>query len=101
MGKIATDLSDKVIFTSDNPRSENPELIIDEMRSGVSPVHFKKTIAMVDRKEALRLACNMAVAGDIILVAGKGHEKYQEIAGVKFPFDDKQVLVESFKIMES
>jgi UDP-N-acetylmuramoyl-L-alanyl-D-glutamate--2,6-diaminopimelate ligase len=101
MGKIATDLSDKVIFTSDNPRSENPDLIIDEMRAGVSPMNFKKTIAMTDRKEALRLACNMAVAGDIILVAGKGHEKYQEIAGVKFPFDDKQVLVESFKIMES
>lgn len=101
MGKIAADMSDKVIFTSDNPRSENPELIIEEMRAGVSPVHFKKSIAMTDRKEALRLACNMAVPGDIILVAGKGHEKYQEIAGVKLPFDDKQVLVESFKIMES
>ncbi|MFM7823175.1 MAG: glutamate ligase domain-containing protein, partial [Bacteroidota bacterium] len=101
MGKIASDMSDKVIFTSDNPRSENPDLIIDEMRAGVSPVNFKKTIAIPDRKEALRLACSMAEAGDIILVAGKGHEKYQEIAGVKTPFDDKQVLLDSFKLMES
>ena len=101
MGKIATDMSDKVIFTSDNPRSENPDLIIDEMRAGVSPVNFKKTIAVPDRKEALRLACSMAEPGDIILVAGKGHEKYQDIAGVKTPFDDKQVLLDSFKLMES
>ena len=101
MGKIATDMSDKVIFTSDNPRSENPDLIIDEMRAGVSPVNFKKTIAIPDRKEALRLACSMAEPGDIILVAGKGHEKYQDIAGVKTPFDDKQVLLDSFKLMES
>lgn len=101
MGKIATDMSDKVIFTSDNPRSEKPDLIIDEMRAGVSPVNFKKTIAVPDRKEALRLACSMAEPGDIILVAGKGHEKYQEIAGVKTPFDDKQVLLDSFKLMES
>ncbi len=101
MGKIASDMSDKVIFTSDNPRSENPDLIIDEMRTGVSPVNFKKTIAVPDRKEALRLACSMAETGDIILVAGKGHEKYQDIAGVKTPFDDKQVLLDSFKLMES
>lgn len=101
MAKIATEMSDKVIFTSDNPRSENPETIIDEMRTGVSPVNFKKTLAISDRKEALRAACGMAGPGDIILVAGKGHEKYQEIAGVKYPFDDKQVLLDSFKIFES
>lgn len=101
MGKIASDMSDKVIFTSDNPRSENPDVIIDEMRTGVSPVNFKKTIAVPDRKEALRLACSMAEPGDIILVAGKGHEKYQEVSGVKTPFDDKQVLLDSFKLMES
>jgi UDP-N-acetylmuramoyl-L-alanyl-D-glutamate--2,6-diaminopimelate ligase len=71
------------------------------MRAGVSPVNFKKTIAVPDRKEALRLACSMAEPGDIILVAGKGHEKYQDIAGVKTPFDDKQVLLDSFKLMES
>mgnify|MGYP006142061535 CR=1 FL=1 len=101
MGKIASDMSDKVIFTSDNPRSENPDVIIDEMRKGVSPVNFKKTIAVPDRKEALRLACSMAEPGDIILVAGKGHEKYQEVSGIKTPFDDKQVLLDSFKLMES
>lgn len=101
MAKIATEMSDKVIFTSDNPRSENPETIIDEMRTGVSPVNFKKTLAISDRKEALRAACGMAGPGDIILVAGKGHEKYQEIAGVKYPFDDKQVLLDSFRIFES
>ncbi|MFM7078222.1 MAG: glutamate ligase domain-containing protein, partial [Bacteroidota bacterium] len=101
MAKIASEMSDKVIFTSDNPRSENPETIIDEMRTGVSPVNFKKTLAITDRREALRAACSMSSPGDIILVAGKGHEKYQEIAGVKYPFDDRQVLVDSFKIFES
>ncbi|MEY3342440.1 MAG: hypothetical protein RL090_124 [Bacteroidota bacterium] len=101
MAKIASEMSDKVIFTSDNPRSENPETIIEEMRTGVSPVNFKKTLAITDRREALRAACSMSGPGDIILVAGKGHEKYQEIAGVKYPFDDRQVLIDSFKIFES
>ena len=101
MANIASSMSDKAIFTSDNPRSENPDVIIDEMRKGVSPVNFKKTIAVPDRKEALRLACSMAEPGDIILVAGKGHEKYQEVSGIKTPFDDKQVLLDSFTLMES
>ncbi|MFN5325414.1 MAG: UDP-N-acetylmuramoyl-L-alanyl-D-glutamate--2,6-diaminopimelate ligase [Bacteroidota bacterium] len=101
MGRIATELSDKVIFTSDNPRSENPETIIEEIRSGVAPSNFRKAVAVSDRKEALRLACSLASSGDIILVAGKGHEKYQEVNGVKYPFDDRQVLVDSFKIFES
>ncbi len=101
MAKIACEMSDKVIFTSDNPRSEEPESIINEMKAGVSAHHVRKTLAVTDRKEALKAACGMASPGDIILVAGKGHEKYQEIKGVKQPFDDKQVLEDSFKIFES
>jgi UDP-N-acetylmuramoyl-L-alanyl-D-glutamate--2,6-diaminopimelate ligase len=101
MAKIACDLSDKVILTSDNPRTEDPEQIISEMKAGVSAVHFKKSMAVTDRKEAIKVACSMANPGDIILIAGKGHEKYQEINGVKQPFDDKQILVDSFKIFEN
>lgn len=101
MAKIACEMSDKVIFTSDNPRSEEPDTIIDEMKAGVPPHHVRKTLAVTDRKEALKAACGMASPGDIILVAGKGHEKYQEVKGVKHPFDDKQVLEDSFKIFES
>lgn len=96
MAAIACELSDKVILTSDNPRSEDPQEIIDQMRKGVPPNHAKKTMAITDRKEAVLAAVNMARPGDIILIAGKGHEKYQEIKGVKYPFDDKQVLEDSF-----
>ncbi|MEP7263155.1 MAG: UDP-N-acetylmuramoyl-L-alanyl-D-glutamate--2,6-diaminopimelate ligase [Bacteroidota bacterium] len=98
MAAIACELSDKVILTSDNPRSEDPQLIIDQMRSGVPVHHRRKTTAISDRKEAVSAAVNMARPGDIILLAGKGHEKYQEIKGVKYPFDDKQVLEESLMI---
>ncbi len=101
MAKIACEMSDKVILTSDNPRSEDPERIIEEMKAGVAPQHFKKALAVTDRKEALKVACSLAKPGDIILVAGKGHEKFQEIKGVKHPFDDKQVLEDSFKIFEN
>ncbi|MBL0343379.1 MAG: UDP-N-acetylmuramoyl-L-alanyl-D-glutamate--2,6-diaminopimelate ligase [Bacteroidetes bacterium] len=101
MAKIACEMSDKVIFTSDNPRSENPDTIIDEMKAGVPAHHVRKTLSVSDRKEALKAACSMAAPGDIILVAGKGHEKYQEIKGVKHPFDDRQVLEDSFRIFES
>lgn len=101
MAKIACELSDKVILTSDNPRTEDPDQIINEMKAGVSPVNFKKALTVSDRREALKVACSLANPGDIILVAGKGHEKYQDIKGVKYPFDDKQVLVDSFKIFES
>lgn len=101
MAKIACEMSDKVILTSDNPRSEEPEKIIEEMKTGVQPQHFKKVLSVTDRREALRVACSLATPGDIILVAGKGHEKYQDIKGVKHPFDDKQVLEDSFKIIES
>jgi UDP-N-acetylmuramoyl-L-alanyl-D-glutamate--2,6-diaminopimelate ligase len=101
MAKIAAEMSDKVILTSDNPRSEDPEKIIEEMKSGVPAQHYKKILSVTDRREALKVACSLAQPGDIILVAGKGHEKYQEIKGVKHPFDDKQVLEDSFKIFES
>jgi UDP-N-acetylmuramoyl-L-alanyl-D-glutamate--2,6-diaminopimelate ligase len=100
MAKIACDLSDKVILTSDNPRSEDPEAIIKQMQKGVDGVNHKKTISITDRYEAIKTACSFAKPGDIILVAGKGHEKYQEIKGVKHPFDDIQVLNENLKLFE-
>lgn len=100
MAKIACDMSDKVVLTSDNPRSEDPEKIIEEMKAGVQPQHYRKALSVTDRREAIKVACSLANPGDIILVAGKGHEKYQEVKGVKQPFDDKQVLEESFKIFE-
>lgn len=101
MAKIACELSNKVILTSDNPRSEDPDAIIREMQKGVEAQHYKKTLSITDRKEAIRTACSLANAGDIILVAGKGHEKYQEIKGVKHPFDDLEVLKQNLAITES
>lgn len=92
MANIATELSDKVIFTSDNPRTENPETIIHEMEKGVAPQNFKKTISIVDRMQAIKTACQMAKENDIILIAGKGHETYQEINGVRHDFDDMFVV---------
>ena len=92
MAQIAARQSDKVILTSDNPRSEDPEQIISDMEKGIDPVDFKKVISISNRKEAIKTACTFAAPGDIILVAGKGHEKYQEIKGVKYPFDDRDVL---------
>ncbi|HSH65081.1 MAG TPA: UDP-N-acetylmuramoyl-L-alanyl-D-glutamate--2,6-diaminopimelate ligase [Bacteroidia bacterium] len=100
MAKIACDLSNRVILTSDNPRSENAEEIIKEMQKGVDPVNNKKTLSITDRSEAIKTACSFAKAGDILLIAGKGHEKYQEIKGVKYPFDDMQVLQENLKLFE-
>ncbi|MCK4408398.1 MAG: UDP-N-acetylmuramoyl-L-alanyl-D-glutamate--2,6-diaminopimelate ligase, partial [Bacteroidales bacterium] len=94
IGKVAAEKSDKVILTSDNPRSEDPEQIIEEIKNGVDPVNYKKVISITNRKEAIKTACVLARAGDIILVAGKGHEKYQEIKGIKYPFNDKQILKE-------
>ena len=94
MAEIASNLSSKVVLTSDNPRDEEPADIIEEMRKGVPAIHFKKTLAITDRKEGIRTACMLAEKGDIILVAGKGHEDYQEIKGVKHHFDDKEVLNE-------
>lgn len=96
MAKVAANLSERVILTSDNPRSEDPEIIIDEMEAGLEGESKKKVIRITDRIQAIKSAVMMARDGDIILVAGKGHETYQEIKGEKFPFDDKKVLKELF-----
>ena len=94
MADIASDLSDKIIITSDNPRTENPETIIEEMERGVAPQNFKKTVSITDRKQAIKTACQLAQANDIILIAGKGHETYQEINGVRHDFDDMKIVKE-------
>ena len=97
MAQEAVRQSDKVIITSDNPRFEDPQEIINEMLAGLNEQQMRKVISIVDRKEAIRTACMMAQKGDVVLVAGKGHENYQEIKGVKHHFDDKEVLYEIFK----
>lgn len=99
MAQIACQFSNKVILTSDNPRSEDPEEILNQMQKGIDPVEAKKTLRITDRKEAIKTACSLAKQGDIILVAGKGHEKYQEIKGVKHPFDDFEILKETLKTL--
>jgi UDP-N-acetylmuramoyl-L-alanyl-D-glutamate--2,6-diaminopimelate ligase len=96
MARIACELSDRVILTSDNPRFEEPEAILEEMKKGVDKSSLNKVLVIVNRKEAIRTAVALARPGDMILVAGKGHETYQEIKGVKYPFDDKEVLKEAF-----
>ena len=96
MGNIASEFSNQVIFTSDNPRSEDPKDILDEIEKGVSPENFKKTLTIIDRKQAIKTACKLANQGDIILVAGKGHENYQEIKGERFHFDDLEELNNNF-----
>jgi len=92
MAKIACKLSDKVIFTSDNPRTENPQIILDEMNEGVESQGKSKVLTILNREEAIKTACMLARSGDIILIAGKGHEKYQEINGIRTHFDDKEIL---------
>lgn len=94
MAAIATTVSDKVILTSDNPRSEDPEEIISDMEKGVEPQNHRKTVAITDRKQAIKLACQLANPNDIILIAGKGHETYQEIKGVRYDFDDMAIVKE-------
>ena len=94
MGHIASALSSKVIFTSDNPRSENPDSIISEMEQGVEPQNFKKIMAITNRKQAIKTACQLARTNDIILVAGKGHESYQEINGKRSAFNDYEVALD-------
>ncbi len=101
MAKIACQFSNKVILTADNPRSEDPEEILNQMQKGIDPVDAKKTLRITDRKEAIRTAISLAKPGDIILIAGKGHEKYQEIKGVKHPFDDFEILKETFKTLNA
>jgi UDP-N-acetylmuramoyl-L-alanyl-D-glutamate--2,6-diaminopimelate ligase len=99
MAKVSVELSTKVILTSDNPRSEEPDAIIAEMFAGVEIADHKKVLCITDRREAIRTACMLAKKGDIILVAGKGHENYQEVKGVKHHFDDKEVIAEQFKTL--
>lgn len=96
MAQEAVRQSDKVIITSDNPRFEEPQAIIDDMLAGLTPQQTKKVISIVDRKEAIRTACMMAQKGDVVLVAGKGHENYQDVKGVKHHFDDHEVLRDIF-----
>jgi UDP-N-acetylmuramoyl-L-alanyl-D-glutamate--2,6-diaminopimelate ligase len=100
MGEVACQLSDKVVFTSDNPRSEEAEAILKDMEEGLNTAARRKFISISDRKEAIKTAVNLSQPADIVLVAGKGHEKYQDIKGVKYPFDDKAVLKEIFEILD-
>jgi len=99
MANIACKLSDKVILTSDNPRKEDPNDILEEMKSGVQVVHQRKVMSVLDRREAIKIACTLAKPGDVILVAGKGHENYQEINGVKHHFDDVEELQNNYKLL--
>ena len=100
MGHIASALSTKVIFTSDNPRTEEPQSIIDAIEAGVAPQNFKKIVSILDRKQAIRSACQMAQPNDIILIAGKGHENYQEINGKRNDFDDYKIVGELLKQLQ-
>lgn len=99
MGHIASALSNKVIFTSDNPRNEDPETIIREMEQGVEPQNLKKTISITDRKQAIKTACQLAEKNDIILVAGKGHETYQEMKGKRIEFDDYKIVTDCLNLL--
>lgn len=96
MGAIAAQYSTKVIFTSDNPRDEDPDAIIEQMCEGVDPVDYKKTMNVTRRKEAIKVACQLSQPGDVVLIAGKGHENYQVVKGEKLPFDDYKIAQEIF-----
>ena len=96
MGKIATDLCDKVIFTSDNPRDEDPLKIISDMIAGVEAENYKKFIKVTLRDEAIAMAGELSKKGDIVVIAGKGHERYQEINGKRYPFNDTEVAHKYF-----
>jgi len=96
MAKTAARLSDQLILTSDNPRTEDPNTILRDMEAGLEPDDLKKTLTIENREQAIKTACQFAAPGDVILVAGKGHEKYQEIKGVKYPFDDKAIIKQYF-----
>lgn len=99
MAEVAAEHSHRVILTSDNPRSEEPEQILKDMEAGLNTSAKRKTISIADRKEAIKTAVSLSKPEDIVLIAGKGHEKYQEIKGVKYPFDDKKVLKEVFEVL--
>jgi len=97
MAEVAASLSDKLILTSDNPRTEDPEQILRDMELGLNSAAKRKTVTIADRREAIAQAVKLAKPEDIILIAGKGHEKYQDINGVKHAFDDKAILKELFQ----
>ncbi len=101
MAQIASVLSSQAIFTADNPRSENPQHILEAMEAGVPAEHYKKTLSILDRRQAIKTACRLATSGDIVLVAGKGHETYQEIKGERFHFDDMEELTRCFNPLKS
>jgi UDP-N-acetylmuramoyl-L-alanyl-D-glutamate--2,6-diaminopimelate ligase len=98
MALIAAQGSDKLILTSDNPRNENPEAILDDMETGVTVDMKRKMLRIADRKEAIKTAVMLANQGDVILVAGKGHETYQDIKGIKYHFDDREELIKALEI---
>ncbi|HSC40093.1 MAG TPA: hypothetical protein VLD19_19550, partial [Chitinophagaceae bacterium] len=100
MAEEACRFSDRVILTSDNPRSEDPEQILRDMERGLNTAAKRKTISITDRREAIKTAISLAGPEDIVLVAGKGHEKYQDIKGVKHHFDDKEELIKIFELLE-
>jgi UDP-N-acetylmuramoyl-L-alanyl-D-glutamate--2,6-diaminopimelate ligase len=100
MAQVACEHSDRVIFTSDNPRNEDPLQIIHEMEKDLNTAARRKFISIVDRREAIKTALSLANTEDIVLVAGKGHEKYQEIKGLKYHFDDKEVMLEMLELLE-
>ena len=97
MAEVAASLSDKLILTSDNPRTEDPEQILRDMETGLNSAAKRKTVTIADRRAAIEQAVKLAKPEDIILIAGKGHEKYQDIQGVKHAFDDKAILKELFQ----
>jgi UDP-N-acetylmuramoyl-L-alanyl-D-glutamate--2,6-diaminopimelate ligase len=97
MAREAVKLSDKVIFTSDNPRFEEPEDILNDMLAGLSEEEKADTLTIVDRREAIKTACALAKKGDVVLIAGKGHENYQDVKGVKHHFDDREEVEKIFK----
>ena len=100
MGQVASEHSDRTILTSDNPRSENPEDILNEMESALTGSQRRKVLRITDRKEAIKTACTLANPGDVLLIAGKGHDTYQEIMGIKYHFDDREVLTETFHLLD-
>ena len=97
MAQVSARLSDQLILTSDNPRTEDPAVILKEMEAGLDATGKKKTLTIQDREQAIKTAIRLAGPNDVILVAGKGHEKYQDILGVKHPFDDKEMLFRMMK----
>ena len=101
MANIASQLSSQAIFTSDNPRTENPQTILDEMEVGVASENYRKTLTVLDRRQAIKTACKLSEAGDIILIAGKGHEDYQEINGVRAHFDDLEEVKNCFNQLKN